>query len=608
MCGIMGYAGVLPATPIIIKGLKSLEYRGYDSAGFGIIKDGKIQVCKTQGSPERLWEPAKNDGFDKVCNIGIGHTRWATHGAPTDKNAHPHLSNKGLFSVVHNGIIENYAQLKTELISQGYTFKSETDTEVVANLLEEEYKGDVKSALNAVLARLQGTYALGILCSDYPDRIFCAKLSSPLFACVSSDGGYIASDVSVLPPDSGKIYKLGDKEIGILTKEELRIFDIDGCRIRKTEIKLRDGDTVEGKGEYEHYMLKEIFEQPDSVEDTLNSIVIDEKIKLPTLKMTKEKVRRINRMEFIACGSAFHAGAVGAYVAQSLLKIPADAYIASEYRYKAQVSDENTLCVIISQSGETADTLAALYEAKKRGVKVVSIINAPLSTIAQESDCVILTKAKKEIAVATTKAFNAQLAVIYALCVRLAYSCSKISKSEYEQLIQQMKIIPEKIREILSNSQNFFEIAKKIKNENYVCFIGRGVDFCSAMEGALKLKEVSYTHCEAYAAGELKHGTISLLEEGTPVIALATQKALWGKTKSNILECKARGAKIICITNEADFTLDADDIVINIPQIEDMFATSLAVVPMQLIAYYAALEKGCSIDKPKNLAKSVTVE
>lgn len=605
MCGIMGYTGTLPAVPIIIKGLEGLEYRGYDSAGLGVIKGDEISVYKTQGSPEKLWSAVPEN---LISSVGVGHTRWATHGAPTAQNAHPHSSPEGLFTVVHNGIIENFALIKSELEEQGYTFNSETDTEVIAYLLEKEYKGDVKSAITNVLTRLEGSYALGILCNDYPDTIFCAKYSSPLFVSLESDGGYVASDVSVLPKNAGKIYKIGDKEIGILSKDELKVFDIDGCRIRKTEIKVRDIKDFEGKGEYAHYMLKEIYQQPQAVEDTLESIIIDSKIKLSTLKLTKEKIKRISRIEFIACGSAYHAGAVGAYIAQNLMGIPCEAYIASEYRYSNPVPDENTLVVIISQSGETADTLAALREAKKHNAKIVSIINAPLSTIAQESDSVILTKAGKEVAVATTKAFSAQLAVIYALCTRLAYSSGRINKARYLQLIHEMKKLPEKIREILKNDKEYKSLADELKNINYTCFIGRGVDYCAAMEGALKLKEVSYTHCEAYAAGELKHGTISLIEEGTPVIAVASQGSVSCKTISNIRECKARGAKTICIGNENEFTPDADDKMIIVPQTEELFATSLTVIPMQIIAYYTALNKGCSIDKPKNLAKSVTVE
>ncbi len=605
MCGIMGYTGASPAAPVIIKGLMGLEYRGYDSAGLSVAQSGEIKVFKTEGSPEKLWNVVDKE-LSSVS--GIGHTRWATHGAPTVENAHPHCSPRGIFTVVHNGIIENFASLKDDLESQGNTFVSETDTEVVAHLLEREYKGDVKSAIARTLSLLEGSYALGILCKDYPDRIFCARYSSPLFVCLDAEGGYIASDVSVLPDSAGRIYKIGDREIGILTKDELKVFDVDGCRIRKTEIRIKDTETFQGKGEYAHYMLKEIFQQPEAVEKTISSLIINSRIKLPTLHLTKEKIKRINRVEFIACGSAYHAGAVGAYVAQTLMQVQSDAYIASEYRYKNPVSDENTLVVIISQSGETADTLAALREAKRRKAKIVSIINAPLSTIAQESDSVILTKAGKEVAVATTKAFSAQLAVIYALCTRLAYSSGKITKVRYTQLIDEMKKLPEKIREVLKNDREYRAIADELKDINYTCFIGRGVDYCTAMEGALKLKEVSYTHCEAYAAGELKHGTISLIEKGTPVVATVTQKNLSSKTVSNITECKARGAKIICIGNEGTFTPDADDKMLIIPETEDLFKTSLSVIPMQLIAYHTALNKGCSIDKPKNLAKSVTVE
>ncbi len=605
MCGIMGYTGTLQAVPIIIKGLEGLEYRGYDSAGIGIIQGDKIDVFKTEGSPENLWSAVPENSISRT---GVGHTRWATHGAPIKQNAHPHLSHNGIFTVVHNGIIENYKELKNRLILDGYTFRSETDTEIIAHLLERAYSGDVKSAINQILPLLQGSYALGILCSDYPDTIFCAKKSSPLFVCLGADGGYIASDISVLPGSDVHIYKIGDNEIGILKKDDLKVFDIDGCRIRKTEIKIADKISANSKDGYEHFMLKEIHQQPRAVSDTIDSIIIDGKVKLGTLKLSKEKIKRINRIEFIACGSAYHAGMVGAEIAQKLLKIPCDAYIASEYRYSDPVSDENTLVVIISQSGETADTLSALREAKKRGAKIISIINEPLSTIAQESDSMILTRAGKEVAVATTKAFSAQLTVIYALCIRLAYSAGKISKLRYGELIEEIKLLPDKISQILGQENKFKEISDIFDDVKYTCFIGRGADYCAAMEGALKLKEVSYTHCEAYAAGELKHGTISLIEEGTPVVAVACQSRVRTKTMSNIKECKARGAKIICITNEKDFVQDADDVMIYVPETDDLFVSLLSVIPMQLISYYTALKKGCSIDKPKNLAKSVTVE
>lgn len=605
MCGIIGYTGVQAAVPIIMQGLERLEYRGYDSAGMGIFENGRISLYKTVGSPSNLKEkaPQKSDAV-----TGIGHTRWATHGAPDEKNAHPHLSSDGKFAVVHNGIIENYLELKYELQKKGYAFKSETDTEVISYLLEDTYDGDVKVALGEVMQKLSGSYALGILCTDFPDTIFCAKKSSPLFAGFDENGGYLASDVAAFYKKSGKSYKLGDMEIGIIKKDGLKVFDTDGCRIRKTEVKINKTQAYEGKGDFEHFMLKEIYEQPDAVEHTLEDILVDGKIKLGCLKMNREKIKKINHIEFIACGSAYHAGLVGAYAAQKLLKVPANAFIASEYINRSSAADENTLAIIISQSGETADTLAALREVKCKNAKVVSIVNNELSTIAQESDCVILTKAGREVAVATTKAFSAQLAVIYAICIRLAYSAGKIDREKYKSLCESLGNLSELINEVLSDTEYAKRIAEELKNTDYLCFIGRGFDYCSAMEGALKLKEISYTHCEAYAAGELKHGTISLIENGTPVIAIMTDSSTASKTKGNIKECKARGAKIICITNEKDFRGDADDTIIYIPETEDLFSVSLSVIPLQFIAYHTAKLKDCSIDKPKNLAKSVTVE
>lgn len=605
MCGIIGYTGVKKAVPVIMTGLERLEYRGYDSAGMGIFENGEISLYKTVGSPANLKEKMPQES---EAMTGIGHTRWATHGAPDEINAHPHLSRDKKIAVVHNGIIENYFQLKCELQEKGYTFKSETDTEVIPYLIEDAYDGDMKSALSKVMPKLEGSYALGVFCTDFPDTIFCAKKSSPLFAGFDAEGGYLASDVAAFYRDDGKIYKLGDMEIGIIKKDGIKIFDVDGCRIRKTEVKIRDTQVYEGKGEFEHFMLKEIYEQPDAVERTLEDILVDEKIKLGCLKMNREKIKKINHIEFIACGSAYHAGLVGAYAAQKLMGIPAEAYIASEYINRSSAADENTLAVIISQSGETADTLAALREVKKKKAKVVSVVNNELSTIAQESDCIIPTKAGREVAVATTKAFSAQLAVIYALCIRLSYSAGKIDREKYKNLCEKLGNISELIDEVISESEKYKLIAENLKNIDYTCFIGRGFDYCAAMEGALKLKEISYTHCEAYAAGELKHGTISLIENGTPVIAVMTDSTVSSKMKGNIKECKARGAKIICITNENEFKGDADDTVILVPKTEDLFSASLSVLPLQMIAYYTAKLKGCSIDKPKNLAKSVTVE
>ena len=605
MCGIIGYTGVQAAVPIIQQGLQRLEYRGYDSAGMGIFENGKISLYKTAGSPSLLKEKAPQKS---EAAAGIGHTRWATHGAPDEKNAHPHLSSDGRFAVVHNGIIENYASLKEDLQKKGYEFRSDTDTEVVSMLLEDVYRGDVKSALSEIMPMLSGSYALGIMCADFPDTIFCAKKSSPLFAGIYPDGGYLASDVAAFFKEGGKVYKLGDMEIGIIKKDGIKVFDVDGCRIRKTEIKIKSTEQYEGKGDYEHFMLKAIYEQPRAVADTLEDILSDGKIRLGCLKMNREKIKALNHIEFIACGSAYHAGLVGAYAAQKLLKIPANAFIASEYISRSSAADENTLAVIISQSGETADTLAAMRELKKKNAKIASIVNNELSTIAQESDCVIPTKAGREVAVATTKAFSAQLAVIYALCIRLAYSAGKIDREKYKNLCAELGSLSEKIKSALSESDYALKVADLLKDTDYCSFIGRGFDCCAAMEGALKLKEISYAHCEAYAAGELKHGTISLIENGTPVITIMADSSVSSKTKGNIKECKARGAKTICITGEKDFTGDADDIVIHIPETDDIFSASLSVLPMQLIAYHTAKLKGCSIDKPKNLAKSVTVE
>ncbi len=427
MCGIMGYTGVEPAVPIIFSGLKKLEYRGYDSSGMGIAENGEVRIFKAEGGPDNLKPklPLKSPS-----RTGLGHTRWATHGAANEINAHPHTSPGGKFTVVHNGIIENYSFLKAKLHLDG-VLKSETDTEVIACMLEKEYTGDVKEAVARVMPQLSGTYALGIICSDFPDMLFCAKKSSPLFVCTDEKGAYLASDIAAFGAGSGKIYKLGDGEIGIIKKDSFKVFDTDGCRIRKTEIKLRDTEKYEDKGNYEHYMLKEIYEQPSAVEKTLETLMQDGRIKLGCLKMNREKIKSLDHIELIACGSAYHAGLVGAYVMQKLLQIPAQAYIASEYKSRSPAANENTLVIIISQSGETADTLAAMREAKRKNAKIVSIVNNRHSTIAQESDCVILTRAGREISVATTKAFSAQLAVLYAVSVRLAYSSGKADGERY---------------------------------------------------------------------------------------------------------------------------------------------------------------------------------
>lgn len=597
MCGIMGYIGDENAADIIISGLEELEYRGYDSAGLAVLDENGIKTAKVVGSPSGLREKAK----DLNGSIGIGHTRWATHGAPTVNNAHPHTSQNGLFTVVHNGIIENYTELKRELTEKGFEFKSETDTEVIAQMLEFLYNGDLKGTVSSALSRFKGSYALGIICRDYPDSIVCAKLSSPLFVGVSSNSVYLASDVSALAERSDRIFRVNDGEIGILKKDGLKIFDLDGCRIRKSEIKIKACDRNSDKGGYKHYMLKEINEQPAAVRRTLSEIIGENgRIKFKGLHLTKRSIEEIDHVVFVACGSAYHVGSVGAYVCERLFRRHSQAVIASEFRYMHPFLDEKTLVVIISQSGETADTLAAMRIAEENGAKVIGIVNVENSTIAQECKNVIMTRTGKEVAVATTKAYSAQLAVIYALAIKLAETSGCISRSDTEKYVNELKTIPDKIEALLSDSSKPETFAEIANNSGYICFIGRGLDCCTAMEASLKLKEISYIPCEAYAAGELKHGTISLIDKNSLTVALCGSDELKSKTISNVNEVKARGGKILTVSS-----CDSDII---IPQTFDIFTPMLEIIPMQLLAYHTALKRNCPIDKPRNLAKSVTVE
>lgn len=597
MCGIMGYIGDENATDIIITGLEELEYRGYDSAGLAVCDGKKFNTARVVGSPLGLREEAA----EIKGKIGIGHTRWATHGAPTVQNAHPHTSQSGLFTVVHNGIIENYVELKRELVEKGLQFKSDTDTEVIAQMLEYIYNGDLKGTVGAALSRLKGSYALAIMCRDYPDCIVCAKLSSPLFAGVSSGCVYLASDVSAIAAKSDRIFRVNDGEIGILKKEGLKIFDMDGCRIRKSEIKLKSTERSADKLGYRHYMLKEIMEQPAAVRRTLSEI-IDEtgRLKFKGLHLTRAEINALDHVVFVACGSAYHVGAAGAYACERLFKRHSQAIVASEFRYMHPHLDERTLVIIISQSGETADTLAAMRIAQERGAKVIGIVNVENSTIAQECKNVVLTKAGREIAVATTKAYSAQLAVVYALAIRLAEASGEISRREAAELVDELKAIPDKIESILADPEKIKPFADIADRSGYVCFIGRGVDYCAAMEASLKLKEISYIPCEAYAAGELKHGTISLIDRDSLTVALCCVDELRSKTISNINEVKARNGRTV--------TVSAEEGDITVPDAPDLFMPMLEVVPMQLLAYYTALKRGCPIDKPRNLAKSVTVE
>lgn len=597
MCGIMGYIGDENATEIIISGLEELEYRGYDSAGLAVCDGKEFRTAKVVGSPSGLRTEA--DGIKG--KIGIGHTRWATHGAPTVANAHPHTSQSGLFTVVHNGIIENYAELRKELTEKGFQFKSDTDTEVIAQMLEHLYNGDLKGTVGAALSRFKGSYALAIMCRDYPDCIVCAKLSSPLFAGVSSDCVYLASDVSAIAAKSDRVFRVNDGEIGLLKKDGLKVFDLDGCRIRKSEIKLKSAERSSDKLGYKHYMLKEIMEQPAAIRRTLSEVIGETgRLKFKGLHMTRAEINALDHVVFVACGSAYHVGAVGAYACEQLFKRHSQAVIASEFRYMHPHLDGKTLVIIISQSGETADTLAAMRIAQEKGAKVIGIVNVENSTIAQECKNVVLTKAGREIAVATTKAYSAQLAVVYALAIRLAEADGAISRREAADLVEELKAIPDKIEAILSEPEKIKPFADTADRSGYICFIGRGVDYCAAMEASLKLKEISYIPCEAYAAGELKHGTISLIDKDSLTVALCCVDELKSKTISNINEVKARNGRTITVSSEGGD--------ITVPDAPDLFMPMLEVIPMQLLAYYTALKRGCPIDKPRNLAKSVTVE
>lgn len=597
MCGIMGYIGDENAADIIISGLEELEYRGYDSAGLAVGNGAEIRTAKVVGSPSGLRKEA--EGISG--HIGIGHTRWATHGAPTVTNAHPHMSRSGLFTVVHNGIIENYAEIKAELEKQGFEFKSDTDTEVIAQMFEYLYNGDLKGTVSSALARFKGSYALGIMCRDYPDCLVCAKLSSPLFAGISSGCVYLASDVSAIAGKSDRIFRVNDGEIGILKKDGLKIFDLDGCRIRKSEIKIKAFDRNSDKGGYKHYMLKEITEQPAAVRRTLSEFINESgKIRFKGIHLTKQEIQSLDQIIFVACGSAYHVGTVGAYACEKLCKRHARAVIASEFRYMHPYLDEKTLVVIISQSGETADTLAAMRIAEEKGAKIIGVVNVENSTIAQECKNVIMTRAGKEVAVATTKAYSAQLAVVYALAIRLAEISGTLSRRETAEYVAELKTVPDKIEILLSDIEKYKPFADIADSSGYICFIGRGFDYCAAMEASLKLKEISYIPCEAYAAGELKHGTISLIDKSSLTVALCCQEELKSKTVSNVNEVRARDGKTITVSSS-----DGDII---IPKTFDIFTPSLEVIPLQLLAYYTALKRGCPIDKPRNLAKSVTVE
>ncbi len=606
MCGIVGYVGCNQATPILLNALEKLEYRGYDSAGIAIYEN-KIKVFKDTKKIAEL----RND-INKLnlnSNVGIGHTRWATHGKPTIENAHPHLSANGKFAIVHNGIIENYIPLKEELLSAGFKFKSDTDTEVVANLLEFYYNGNFFETVKKVLSVVEGSYGVAIMCSDFPSELIVAKQDSPLIIGLGKGENFIASDISAIVDKTRDVVRLCDGELAVITPHSIEYFDKKFNKISK-EICHVDWTILSAeKNGYDHFMMKEIMEQPNAIKATFCPRIIDGKINIPQLNISKEELEGIKKICIIGCGSAYHVGCIAKYIFEKTLKIQTDVEIASEFRYKDPLIDESVMVIAISQSGETADTLAAVKEAKSKGAKVLAIVNVVGSSIANEADVVVPTFAGPEIAVATTKAYSTQLTVIYMLAIYMAEKLGKISSNEYESFIKDLKALPQKAELVLKDLDKIKKFAQDFCNCKNIFFIGRNVDYAVALEGALKAKEISYIHSEAYAAGELKHGTISLVEDGTFVVALATNEDLFEKMISNIREVKARGAVVLLVTTEKlAKTQNVADFVFYVPGTNKMMQPSMTVLPLQILSYYLALYKGCDIDKPRNLAKSVTVE
>ncbi len=608
MCGIVGYVGESQAAPILLNGLSKLEYRGYDSAGMAVFDGERIAVEKTRGRLNALAE-LTHDGATMPGTIGIGHTRWATHGEPNDTNAHPHLNTAGTIAVVHNGIIENYQALKDKLLKKGYTFRSDTDTEVVAQLLDYYYQGNALEAIEKVIHRVTGSYALGMLFADHPDTVYAVRKDCPLVVGKADGAAFIASDVPAILSYTRDVYYIDNEEIAVLTKSDISFFSIDGDPITK-ELSHVDWDAnAAEKGGYPHFMLKEMYEQPKAVRDTISPRLKEGKIDIEELGLSDEEIRDIERIHIIACGSAWHVGMTSRYIIEGLTRIPVDVDLASEFKYRNPILGKKDLCIIISQSGETADSLAALRLAKERGVKTLGIVNVVGSSIARDADAVMYTWAGPEIAVATTKAYSAQLAAMYLLTLKFGSVRGQISDEDMKGFIRDLKTLPEQIEMLLNNRDRIQKIASRFITAKDVFFIGRGIDYCIGLEGSLKLKEISYNHSEAYAAGELKHGTISLVEEGTPFVAIATQPDLIPKTVSNIVEVRSRGAFVLAVTNEDNTDIEnVADYCIYVPRTNPWFANSLAIIPLQLFAYYVAVGKGCDVDKPRNLAKSVTVE
>lgn len=612
MCGIVGYVGSQQAAPILLDGLSKLEYRGYDSAGLA-VRNGteETEVIKAKGRLKVLAEKT-NNGTAVPGTCGIGHTRWATHGEPSENNAHPHMSDDGNVVAVHNGIIENYQELKNKLLRKGYTFYSETDTEVAVKLIDyyyKKYEGTPVDAINHSLVRIRGSYALAVMFKDYPEEIYVARKDSPMILGVGDGESFIASDVPAILKYTRNVYYIGNLEMAKISKDEIIFYNLDGEEIQK-EMKTIEWDAEAAeKAGYEHFMMKEIHEQPRAVKDTLNSVLKDGKFDLTDIGLAEEDIRRTSQIYIVACGSAYHVGMVAQYVIEDLVKIPVRVELASEFRYRKPILDPNGLVIIISQSGETADSLAALRETKAQGIRTLGIVNVVGSSIAREADKVFYTLAGPEISVATTKAYSTQLMASYILAIEFAKVKNTITEEQYENYIAELQAIPEKIEKIIEDKERIQWFAAKQANAKDAFFVGRGIDYAICMEGSLKMKEISYIHSEAYAAGELKHGTISLIEDGTLVIGVLTQPSLYEKTVSNMVECKSRGAYLMGLTTFGNYNIeDTADFTVYMPKTDPHFATSLAVIPLQLLGYYVSVAKGLDVDKPRNLAKSVTVE
>lgn len=612
MCGIVGYVGNEQAAPILLNGLAKLEYRGYDSAGIA-VRDGEspVEVVKAKGRLKAL-EEKTNNGLAIKGTCGIGHTRWATHGEPSENNAHPHISDDYNVVGVHNGIIENYQELKDKLVKNGYEFYSSTDTEVAIKLIDyyyKKYEHTPVDAINHAMVRIRGSYAFAIMFKEYPDEIYVARKDSPMILGVSDGNCYVGSDVPAILNYTRNVYYIGNMEIGRLADGNITFYNLDGDEIEKELVEIKwDAEAAE-KGGYEHFMMKEIHEQPKAIADTLNSVLKDGKLDLSAVELSDEEIKKISQIYIVACGSAYHVGVVAQYVMEDLAKIPVRVELASEFRYRKPLLDPDGLVIVISQSGETADSLAALRLAKDKGLRTLGIVNVVGSSIAREADNVFYTLAGPEISVATTKAYSTQLIAAYCLAIQFARVRGEITDDVYSTYLEELKTIPDKIENILEDKERIQWFAAKVANSKDIFFIGRGIDYAVSLEGSLKLKEISYIHSEAYAAGELKHGTISLIEDNILVIGVLTQSELYEKTISNMVECKSRGAYLMGLTTYGKYEVeDTVEFTVYIPKIDEHFAASLAVVPLQLLGYYVSVAKGLDVDKPRNLAKSVTVE